>query len=492
MENKQQNMLPVEFGIPSEVAHNIFLTQTEKVLFGYLRNLSQTSEGCWGSNLYISKILHLKEQSISNALQSLQKYLYIKIKITPTQNGRSRNIFINEEYKILYRPLVETYWNFFLKKGEFQNISNEQWENFNLDDLLSRIIIKIISDYNKNYSADYNKNYSVYNNSYYKNRFIFKEDKSSLGASQPEINSSTSIKPIKPLLEEFQLLKNKEVLYKECEEIFDYWCQFGKPLHKPKKNLINPTQTLQEAFIIISKELKRLNKQEIMDSIYYYYEMLIDTDKFNLHCEDPLHLVGINDFFKFNDFLKKKQLSAKENNPAKNIKSWYWECAQGEKYLIKKYGRKPSSNQKTYQNNQPIEDKYPKVTQQFKWAWRDAMEKDKRFVLTNPEKDETDFRKAAIFLMDFVKKWGDQLSGTLPDHENGEVYVEKPWTLAYNFTQAISFATEGMDDSVKITTSWLHTPKMEERLVRYYRDQGCMSDPNDDRDEEYDMEAYNL
>ena len=44
MENKQQNMLPVEFGIPSEVAHNIFLTQTEKVLFGYLRNLSQTSE----------------------------------------------------------------------------------------------------------------------------------------------------------------------------------------------------------------------------------------------------------------------------------------------------------------------------------------------------------------------------------------------------------------------------------------------------------------
>ena len=137
-------------------------------------------------------------------MQSLLKYLYIKIKITPTQNGRSRNIFINEEYKILYRPLVETYWNFFLKKGEFQNISNEQWENFNLDDLLSRIIIKIISDYNKNYSADYNKNYSVYNNSYYKNRFIFKEDKSSLGASQPEINSSTSIKPIKPLLEEFQ------------------------------------------------------------------------------------------------------------------------------------------------------------------------------------------------------------------------------------------------------------------------------------------------
>lgn len=331
----------------------------------------------------------------------------------------------------------------------------------------------------------------IYNNPNYINP-KFKEDKSSLGASQPKpflIDNLQKTTSIKPLSEEFQLLQNKEILYKECEEIFDYWCQFGKPLHKPQKNLINPTKTLQEAFIIISKELKRLNKQEIMNAIYYYYEMLITPDKYNLHCEDPLHLVGINDFFKFNDFLKKKQLSAKENNPAKNIKSWYWECAQGEEYLIKKYGRKPSPNQKQIQS---IEDKYPNITQQFKWAWRNAMEIDKRFVLTTPEKDENAFRKASIFLKDFIKKWYDQLPETLPAHDYNEVYLSKPHTLAHNFIPAILFATEGMDDSIKITTSWLHTPKMEERLVRYYRDQGCMSDPNDDRDEEYDMEAYNL
>jgi hypothetical protein len=488
MENKQQNMLPVEIGIPSAVAHNVFLTQTEKILFGYLRNLSQTSDGCFGSNKYLSKILHLTEQSISNAIQSLQKYLYINVKITPTQNGRSRIIYINREYEILYQPLIEIYWDFFLKKNQFENMSTEEWENFNLEELLSRTINKIIADYKKNYSADYKKNYSVYKDSNYKDNLIFKEDKSSL--APPELSvPNIPTKPIKPLSEEFQLLQNKEILYKECEEIFDYWCQFGKPLHKPQKNLINPTKTLQEAFIIISKELKRLNKQEIMNAIYYYYEMLTTPDKYNLHCEDPLHLVGINDFFKFNSFLKKKQLSAKENNPAKNIKSWYWECAQGEEYLIKKYGRKPSPNQKQIQS---IEDKYPNITQQFKWAWRNAMEIDKRFVLTTPEKDENAFRKASIFLKDFIKKWYDQLPETLPAHDYNEVYLSKPHTLAHNFIPAILFATEGMDDSIKITTSWLHTPKMEERLVRYYRDQGCMSDPNDDRDEEYDMEAYNL
>ncbi len=461
--NQEKNIYQIKYiHLPVEVFMNKKLDKTCCVLFSLIYNLDDVEKHCWASNQYFANILDLSTTSISTSISLLKEEGYID---QISFDGRRRILKINENYQI--------------KHKDFNSNLNKRNNDFNG----IKLPLNSLKSSNKEVLKE---NIIDYNNRLYLNN---KEDKSSLGASQPEINSSTSIKPIKPLSEEFQLLQNKEILYKECEEIFDYWCQFGKPLHKPQKNLINPTKTLQEAFIIISKELKRLNKQEIMNAIYYYYEMLTTPDKYNLHCEDPLHLVGINDFFKFNSFLKKKQLSAKENNPAKNIKSWYWECAQGEEYLIKKYGRKPSPNQKQIQS---IEDKYPNITQQFKWAWRNAMEIDKRFVLTTPEKDENAFRKASIFLKDFIKKWYDQLPETLPAHDYNEVYLSKPHTLAHNFIPAILFATEGMDDSIKITTSWLHTPKMEERLVRYYRDQGCMSDPNDDRDEEYDMEAYNL
>lgn len=461
--NQEKNIYQIKYiHLPVEVFMNKKLDKTCCVLFSLIYNLDDAEKHCWASNQYFANILDLSTTSISTSISLLKEEGYID---QISFDGRRRILKINENYQI--------------KHKDFNSNLNKRNNDFNG----IKLPLNSLKSSNKEVLKE---NIIDYNNRLYLNN---KEDKSSLGASQPEINSSTSIKPIKPLSEEFQLLQNKEILYKECEEIFDYWCQFGKPLHKPQKNLINPTKTLQEAFIIISKELKRLNKQEIMNAIYYYYEMLTTPDKYNLHCEDPLHLVGINDFFKFNSFLKKKQLSAKENNPAKNIKSWYWECAQGEEYLIKKYGRKPSPNQKQIQS---IEDKYPNITQQFKWAWRNAMEIDKRFVLTTPEKDENAFRKASIFLKDFIKKWYDQLPETLPAHDYNEVYLSKPHTLAHNFIPAILFATEGMDDSIKITTSWLHTPKMEERLVRYYRDQGCMSDPNDDRDEEYDMEAYNL
>lgn len=277
----------------------------------------------------------------------------------------------------------------------------------------------------------------------------------------------------KPLLTEFVDLQNKEKTYKEVEEIFDYWCQFGKPLSIPKKNLTKPTQTLQEVFITISKELKRLSKQKIKEAIYWYYEMISTPDKFCLHCEDPLHLVDISNFFKFNDFLKKKQISAKEYNLAKNIKSWYWECAQGEKYLLKQYGRK--QQQSIW--DEPIEDIYPQLTYEFKRIWKNKMAIDTWYSNGNGIKDENCFRKSSIFLMKFINKHRNILkNASLPYHEDGAYGdIDRPASLIYDFIAAIDLATQKFPEGEKITPGWLCGGKMEDRLLHYYREQGVIS-----------------
>jgi hypothetical protein len=318
------------------------------------------------------------------------------------------------------------------------------------------------------------------------------KDKSLLATSLPD-NIFSSIKETEQQNITIESLS-------DAEQLFDYWNMIANenknekpPLNKfqPIPNHIKfrngkPTSIYSRALHLIEIRLKRFSKEEIAQTFNLYAEIFYNPDTYKLKSKFKTDRMNIDDFFKIEDL---DRASMKSYTLSKKIDSWFDEMIKGRDYLLKTYSNQPFLNQKI---NQPVEDKYPKITQNFKWAWRDAMELDKRFVLVNKEKDENDFRKASIFLMDFIKKWYDQLPETLPINERNEVYLSLPHTLPYNFTQAISFATESMDDSIKITPSWLHTPKMEERLVRYYRDQGCISDPLDNQDEKYDMEAYNL
>ena len=131
---EQHEQRPGGIGIPGEVAYNCFLTQTEKILFGYLQNLDRTSKHCWASNEYLGKLVGgVVPRVISRALKNLQNYSYITIELIPSRQGTSRVIAINPEYTIIYKPLVNTYF-------EYAN----ELEATPLYELLSTMINKIV------------------------------------------------------------------------------------------------------------------------------------------------------------------------------------------------------------------------------------------------------------------------------------------------------------------------------------------------------------
>jgi hypothetical protein len=142
---------PKGIGIPMEVLCNTELTPTEKLLFGFIRNHSGSSKGCWGTNNYFANILLLKSpQTISNAIQKLKYYQYITVhyskRVGPTDE-KDRFIFENDEkYIKMYAPLVRAYFDNYKKLNYMA-----------LKDILYPLIMKIIAPYNENYNKDDNK-----------------------------------------------------------------------------------------------------------------------------------------------------------------------------------------------------------------------------------------------------------------------------------------------------------------------------------------------
>lgn len=127
-----------DIGIPSEVLFHPKLTNTEKMLFGFLRNLSQTEKGCWASNRWLGGLLGVGPQTITNAISNLKKHHYILTIEERTTDGRNvRRIFINPEYPLIYRNLVV--------EG-YKNINGPLLEN------LYPSIKKLIDPYKKSYN----------------------------------------------------------------------------------------------------------------------------------------------------------------------------------------------------------------------------------------------------------------------------------------------------------------------------------------------------
>jgi hypothetical protein len=98
-------------GIPAEVLFHPDLTTTEKILFGFIRNLAQSKRGCWASNRWLGGLIGVGGQTISNAVARLKQYHYIFVEYETVQNNgltkNVRRIFINPKYPMLYRKMVE-------------------------------------------------------------------------------------------------------------------------------------------------------------------------------------------------------------------------------------------------------------------------------------------------------------------------------------------------------------------------------------------------
>jgi len=109
---EQQFGMP-DVGIPAEVLFNPELTETQKVLFGFIRNLAHTEKGCWASNSYLSKFMNCGRQTITNGIAKLKEYNYIIVELHGLENGtQTRRIYINKMFPQIYSDyLQEVYKN---------------------------------------------------------------------------------------------------------------------------------------------------------------------------------------------------------------------------------------------------------------------------------------------------------------------------------------------------------------------------------------------
>lgn len=102
-----------DIGIPAEVLFNPELTHTQKILFGFIRNLAQSEKGCWASNRYLARCLGVEKQTISNGVSVLKEYGYVTLEETKTPKGVGRIIRIDNLYQQRYELyLKEVYKNF--------------------------------------------------------------------------------------------------------------------------------------------------------------------------------------------------------------------------------------------------------------------------------------------------------------------------------------------------------------------------------------------
>lgn len=150
-----------DIGIPAEILFNSEITKTEKILFGFLRNLSQTKRGCWASNRYLGSINDIKPQTVSVAISHLKKWRYINVEYSINNAGVSiRRIYINPDYPKIYRKLVTDWY----KNINEANSAKERTNGVSVleaNEIKNRLssktnggIIKIKQGYSKNGTKD--------------------------------------------------------------------------------------------------------------------------------------------------------------------------------------------------------------------------------------------------------------------------------------------------------------------------------------------------
>jgi len=130
-----------DIGMPAEVLFHPEISSTEKILFGFIRNLSWTEKGCWASNKWLGGCLGLKGQTISNAISNLKFWELINVEYLKLPDGREvRKIFINPEYSSIFQKMI----------------TEEGYNNINRGILkkLYPSIIKIITPYKKSLTKE--------------------------------------------------------------------------------------------------------------------------------------------------------------------------------------------------------------------------------------------------------------------------------------------------------------------------------------------------
>lgn len=426
--------------VPPEVYLNPELTQTEMFLFSLLKNLCNTSKGCWASNHYLStRLFHCTDQTITNSLAKLRKYQYININYknhSETGNKKAyteRQVFINTNYQTLYFPLIVAY-------TENVDVLSKK----DLEILQINTIKIIIGDHVESYDNKNNINEKKYkissNNKLLEEKKDFDKSSSShplktrnkISLQKESIRNSYSKESLAP---PSKVIK-EPIITEDVKLIMDYWMECK--LHMPKKET--------KSYINSINSIKNLLSGKTFGVKYTIEEIKQSIDNFansayNPECE-PLSID------------KKKKL---QSLPIGDFIRSYQGYSYFEDYLKK--------SPKTL-----IEDKFPEITKSLKKIYSEEV-----FGTVNKTyetEQENTFRKASKKLKQFISenitRWNDYM---VPKTDYDEAMLL--WaSIKYDFM--------GSDNFSCVTPNWLISNKtFEHRLPAFLFHQGYLTDESD-------------
>jgi len=147
MTNSDLEEKEVEFGlpaigIPGEILFNSFISDTQKILFGFIRSLSKKKRGCWATNATLANLIGCRKTSITPMISKLERFQYLTIINVPRKdNTIERRIYENQDYHKKYIPLVNAFHDdknnssLYLKSIIFGMVSNGTFPDVSLDEV---------------------------------------------------------------------------------------------------------------------------------------------------------------------------------------------------------------------------------------------------------------------------------------------------------------------------------------------------------------------
>ena len=235
----------------------------------------------------------------------------------------------------------------------------------------------------------------------------------------------------------------------DVQNLYELWMSLGSPIKRHK----NGSKANHNALCALKKAVKKFPSDKIGDAMLLYHKVINSAQDYKLNIRAPGHLVGLDEFFGFDDFT----LTRIDNkNIAYGIQSWFEECSKGELYMERVYGK------------HKVEDEQPEITTALKKYWKEYISKE----VPHSPGDEDCFRLAAKRFKEFMKKNRNNVA--LYDN----IDINKlPRDSKYLY-EAIISVTEELH---KVTPAWLCSDKMfRKRLPIYLIDQGMMDNEYDD------------
>ncbi len=120
VDKRYQAKTPTTIIIPAEVLFNWNLRDSDKLLFGFINNLSEEKavdnfsekyDGCWLSNQLLGENLGISRSAISKSIKRLkdQEYIYSINHFLDMDTHVNRRIYINPNYPKLHEKILQKF-----------------------------------------------------------------------------------------------------------------------------------------------------------------------------------------------------------------------------------------------------------------------------------------------------------------------------------------------------------------------------------------------